>query len=337
MEESEKRRERLNAVRMQAAQSEFSINVASSSMPVSLSNPLIETSATMAEQEESCSPRFDFYTDPMSAFSDSKKSSKASNQNRPDYFTSPNYCGSPMAQFSPSLPAGPMNPGMALYSAHQIQISSSPNQITYQEQGSCYSPGPHRSPIGTSNPFTMHPRTPEVWNAPITPTSSSFPYNPSRGGHYPSPGFGPRGSLRFNTRQGWGHWVSHSPSPGSGRGGSPSPGSGRGGSRWYGRSMSPVLGHSSGRGRSSHARLSGPQQFYNQSMLEDPWKFLKPVEWRRMSALVNSLNAPDSSKSRITKSPSTRKTKVSEPSNKSSSQPSLATSFNEAVNDTPSI
>ena len=104
MEESEKRRERLNAVRMQAAQSEFSINVASSSMPVSLSNPLIETSATMAVQESSCSPRFDFYTDPMSAFSDSKKNSKASNQNRPDYFTSPNYCGSPMAQFSPSLP-----------------------------------------------------------------------------------------------------------------------------------------------------------------------------------------------------------------------------------------
>ncbi|KAL4603105.1 hypothetical protein ACB092_10G101800 [Castanea dentata] len=303
MEESEKRRERLNA-------------------------------------EESCSPRFDFYTHPMSAFSDSKKSSKASNQTRPDYFTSPNYCGSPMAQFSPSLP-GPMNPGMALYSAHQIQISSSPNQIMYREQGFCYSPGPHRSPIGTSNPFTMHPRTPEVWNAPITPASSSFPYNPSRGGHHPSPGFGPRGSPRFNTQQGRGHWVSHSPGPGSGRGGSPSPGSGRGGSRWYGRIMSPVLGHSSGRGRGSHARLSGPQQFYNQSMLEDPWKFLKPVEWRRMSALVNSLNAPDSSKSRISKSPSTRKTKVSEPSNKSSSQPSLAeylaTSFNEAVNGTPSI
>ena len=46
--------------------------------------------------------------------------------------------------------------------------------------------------------------------------------------------------------------------------------------------MSPVLGHSSGRGQGSHARLSGPQQFYNQSMLEDPWKFLKPVEWRRV-------------------------------------------------------
>ena len=81
-----------------------------------------------------------------------------------------------------------MNPGMALYSAHQIQLSSSPNQITYQEQGSCYSPGPHRSPVGTSKPFTMHPETPEVWNAPITPTSSSFPYNPSRGVHRPSLG-----------------------------------------------------------------------------------------------------------------------------------------------------
>lgn len=104
MEESEKRRERLNAVRMQAAQSEFSINVASSSMPVSLSNPLIETSATMAVQEESCAPRFDFYTDPMAAFSDSRKRSEAGNQIRQDYFTSPSNHGSPMARFSPSLP-----------------------------------------------------------------------------------------------------------------------------------------------------------------------------------------------------------------------------------------
>ncbi len=237
--------------------------------------------------------------------------------------------------------SGPMNPGMTLSPAHQIQISSSPNQIMYQAQGSCYSPGPHRSPIGMVSPFTMHPRTPEVWNGPIGPTSNSFPYNPARGGLLPSPGFGPRGSPHFNTGQGRGHWVSHSPTPGSGRGGSPSPGSGRGGSCWYGSSRSPGLGQSSGRGRGSRARLLGPEQFYNESMLEDPWKFLKPVVWRSVSVYVNSLNTPNSSKSWITKSLSTKNPKVSEPSNKSSSQPSLAeylaASFNEAVNNAPGI
>ncbi|GMY16549.1 protein SICKLE-like isoform X4 [Fagus crenata] len=234
-----------------------------------------------------------------------------------------------------------MNPGMTLSPSHQIQISSSPNQIMYQAQGSCYSPGPHRSPIGMVSPFTMHPRTPEVWNGPIGPTSNSFPYNPARGGLLPSPGFGPRGSPHFNTGQGRGHWVSHSPTPGSGRGGSPCPGSGRRGSRWYGSSGSPGLGQSSGRGRGSRARLSGPEQFYNESMLEDPWKFLKPVVWRSVNVYVNSLNTPDSSKSWITKSLSTKNPKVSEPSNKSSSQPSLAeylaASFNEAVNNAPGI
>jgi hypothetical protein len=76
-------------------------------------------------------------------------------------------------------------------------------------------------------------------------------------------------------------------------------------------------------------------------MLEDPWKFLKPVVWRSVSVYVNSLNTPDSSKSWITKSLSTKNPKVSEPSNKSSSQPSLAeylaALFNEAVNSAPGI
>ncbi|GMY16546.1 protein SICKLE isoform X2 [Fagus crenata] len=101
MDETEKRRERLKAMRMQAAQTEFSSNVASSAVPVSLSNPLIETSATMAVQEELHASRFDFDIDPMSAFSDNKNRSKASNQIRQNYFTSPSNCGSPMARFAP--------------------------------------------------------------------------------------------------------------------------------------------------------------------------------------------------------------------------------------------
>jgi hypothetical protein len=329
MDESEKRRERLKAMRMQADQTEGSSNVSSSAVPVSLSNPLIETSATI--QAESRAPRFDFYTDPMSAFSDSKKRSKAGNPIRQDDFTSPNNYGSPMARFSPSLP-GPRNPGMTPPPAHQINHSSSPNQIMYRAQGPYYSSGPHRSPIGMAGPFSVQPQIPEVWNRPMSPTGYRFPSNPSRGGYLPSPGFGPRGSPHLNTWQGRGHRVSHSPSPGSGPG--------RGGGQWYGSSMSPGLGQSGGRGRGYRPRLSAPEQFYNESMFEDPWKFLKPVVWRSVSAFVNSLNTPDSSKSWITKSPNTKKAKVSEPSNKSSSQPSLAeylaASFNEAVNDASS-
>ncbi len=228
--------------------------------------------------------------------------------------------------------AGPRNPGMTPPPAHQINHSSSPNQIMYRAQGPYYSSGPHRSPIGMAGPFSVQPQIPEVWNRPMSPTGYRFPSNPSRGGYLPSPGFGPRGSPHLNTWQGRGHRVSHSPSPGSGPG--------RGGGQWYGSSMSPGLGQSGGRGRGYCPRLSAPEQFYNESMFEDPWKFLKPVVWRSVSAFVNSLNTPDSSKSWITKSPNTKKAKVSEPSNKSSSQPSLAeylaASFNEAVNDASS-
>lgn len=101
-EDSAKRRERLKAMRVQADQAEVPNNFESSGMPGWLSNPLLET-ATMAVQESSA-PRFDFYTDPMSAFSDSRKSNKAGNQIRPDCSSSPSNSGSPMSQFSPSLP-----------------------------------------------------------------------------------------------------------------------------------------------------------------------------------------------------------------------------------------
>ncbi|XP_059461269.1 protein SICKLE isoform X2 [Corylus avellana] len=356
MEESEKRRERLKAMRMQAAQAEVSNNVESSGVPGCLSNPLIETSAV----QESCTPRFDFYTDPMAAFSDSRKRSNAVNQIRPDSLNSPSAGGSPTSRFSPSHP-GPRNPVMSPSPAHQIQGSWQSNQTMYEAQGFSYSSGPYRSPIGMASPFSMHPRTPEAWNGPMGPTS--FSSNPSRGVHLPSPGFGPRGGSQcVNTEQGRGRWVSHSPSPVSGQGLSPSPRPGRGGGHWYGSSMSPGsgqglspsprpgrgggrsygssmrpgLGWSSGRGQGSHTP-QGAERFYNESMLEDPWKFLKPVLWRSVVAPVSRWNTSYSSKSWTGKSHSTKKARVSEASNKSSPQPSLAeylaASFNEALND----
>ncbi|KAJ7965826.1 Hydroxyproline-rich glycoprotein family protein, putative isoform 1 [Quillaja saponaria] len=98
---------------------------------------------------------------------------------------------------------------------------------------------------------------------------------------------------------------------------------------------------SGGRGHSSHGHPSvvdrprGPRQFYQKSMVEDPWKFMKPVIWKGINVPSNT---PESSKSLISESFSTKKAKVSDASDRSSSQPSLAeylaASFNEAVNDT---
>lgn len=323
-------------MRVEADQAEVSYNVEGSGLPIGLSNPLLETERTVVQ--ESCAPRFDFYTDPMSAFSDSKRSGKAGNQIRPDCFTSPSNSCFPMSRFSPSL-RGPRNPSPA----YQFQSSWSPNQIMYQTQGFGHSSGPHRSPIGMPTPFSMHPHPPEAWNGTTGPTTYNVSSNPSRGGHLTSAGFGPRGSPYSNTGQGRGEWISQSPSPCPVRGGTPSPSSGRGGNRWYGGNMSPSFGQSSGRGRGSHAHLSaqdrplGREKFYNASMLEDPWKFLKPVSWRGGYAPLNNVNTPDSSKSWTTKSHSTKKPRVVEASNNSTSQPSLAeylaASFNEAVND----
>ncbi|KAI4337590.1 hypothetical protein L6164_015986 [Bauhinia variegata] len=99
MEDSEQRKKRLKEMRMQAVQAGASGDIGASVMPGSLSNPLIETSPTMPN----ATPRFDFYTDPMSAFSSNKRSN-ANFQNSPDYFPRPNFGGSPMAQFSSPRP-----------------------------------------------------------------------------------------------------------------------------------------------------------------------------------------------------------------------------------------
>lgn len=80
MEESEKRRERLRAMRMEAAQVDVT-NYIETSLPNHLSNPLVESSATTVGQLAPCTaPRFDYYTNPMAAFSTSKKRGKIENQ-----------------------------------------------------------------------------------------------------------------------------------------------------------------------------------------------------------------------------------------------------------------
>ena len=90
MEESEKRKERLNALRREADQAGVhgdSENFMGASY--TLANPLIEASVPPSVHAElQAAPRFDYYTDPMSAFSANKRG-KVSHQISPDYFTPP--------------------------------------------------------------------------------------------------------------------------------------------------------------------------------------------------------------------------------------------------------
>lgn len=102
MEESEERRERLKAMRMEAAQTEVSGSVNTSTMAAHLSNPLVE--GCLPVQEDSCvTPRFDFYTDPMAAFSNNKRRSKVGNQIQQDYLTPPSCIVTSMAGIPSSL------------------------------------------------------------------------------------------------------------------------------------------------------------------------------------------------------------------------------------------
>lgn len=84
MEESENRRERLRAMRMEAqAEVEVGSNTSSPSRQ-SLSNPLLERPE---DDSRAAPPRFGFYTDPMAAFSTDKR--RTGHQIRPPFPPSP--------------------------------------------------------------------------------------------------------------------------------------------------------------------------------------------------------------------------------------------------------
>ncbi|XP_015876356.3 protein SICKLE isoform X1 [Ziziphus jujuba] len=352
MEESEKRRERLKAMRMEAACSENSNDLASP-MP-SLSNPLADTSKAMHDGYCATS-RFGFYTDPMAAFSaDKKRNNAGNNQISADYSTSPIAGGSSKMGFSSPLPAGPRNPGMTSPGAYQFQSNYTPNQM-YQARGFGLNSSFPRSPMGIHRP-TMHQGNPDAWNGSGGAAGYNFSPNPSRECNFPSPRFGPTGSPCFNTGQGRANWPNQSPSPGFGLGASSSPSSGRGGDHWRsGRSpasgqrggwgnFSPGSGRRGGRRLGSHARPSavdrplGPEKYYDNAMVEDPWEFLEPVIWKGVDDPLNSLRTPESSRSSIS---GTKRAKTYEVPGRSNNQPSLAeylaASLNEADNDSSSI
>ncbi|XP_077234117.1 hydroxyproline-rich glycoprotein family protein [Tasmannia lanceolata] len=316
MEESEKRRERLKAMRIEAAQAELSNSQPTSTMPAHLSNPLIEPSSiSPAADSSAAGPRFDFYTDPMSAFSSGKRRSKDSSHNPQDYLSSPITSTSLMGgSSSSSISGGPRSPYISPAPPYQFQMNYSPDQTLYETPHPIPIYGSWRSPIRMNSPFSGYRGTPTsvpgVWNHPGGMPDYGLPPNSTRG-NLSSPSYG-RG---------------HSPRPNSGRGINPR----------YNNSPSPRSGWSGGRGRGSHTYASTreqPERFYNKSMLEDPWRLMKPVV-----RIVTTKNpkTPDSPNSWLPKSLSMKKAKVSEVPIELHPQSSLADcfalSFEEAVND----
>ncbi|XP_022632082.1 protein SICKLE-like isoform X2 [Vigna radiata var. radiata] len=180
MEDSEQRKKRLRKMRMQADHAEVSGAVEGSAMPGSLSNPLIEAPLTMPSWDKSyAAPRFDFYTDPMSAFSSNKRNN-TSIQAAPDSFP-PNVGRSPMAQYSSPHPES-TNPRMTL----------PPFQVSAPTYG-------NMDFSGTRGP-----------------AHDNFLFHPSSVGRHPNPRFEPSGGPLYNSTQGIAHRASYSPNPSPG-------------------------------------------------------------------------------------------------------------------------
>ncbi|CAK9309085.1 unnamed protein product [Citrullus colocynthis] len=326
MEESEKRRERLRAMRMEAAQVDVT-NYIETSLPNHLSNPLIESSATTVGQLAPCTaPRFDYYTNPMAAFSTSKKRGKIENQPVSDNYV-PYHHNTSSATYLPPKFSGVRNPEMSP-STHQFH-QYSPDQRTFYARGFSASGG-HDSPA-VPRPFPMDQGAPHMWRGPRRPFVNQFPSHPPMEMSSPSHVSGPRGNCYTNPNQDRANYHSSNPSPGYQ------------GSHGHHGHMTPSPRFGSGRGTGSHGRHSssdkspGPEQFYNASMLEDPWKVLQPCIWTTNSPLSNSVKSSESWISKF----GTKKARVSDSSGRSGSQPSLAeylaASFKEAVEDAPSV
>ncbi|CAK8562064.1 unnamed protein product [Lathyrus sativus] len=205
-----------------------------------------------------------------------------------------------------------------------------------------------------------------VWNRPRGPPQYNFPFRPSGGGTYPSPRFEPPGGPSYNNAPGMNQWPNHNSNPSSGyspnhsEGYSPSPSSGyspnhspafrnspntsqgRGRGFWH-STRGPVSGRGGRQGSGSHGRWSnkdrscGPERYYKRSMMEDPWKCLKPIIWCSTYHFSNISFTPENSKPQApSESTSTKREGPSAVFSKSNSGPSLAeylaSAFNEAAN-----
>ncbi|KAL4323634.1 hypothetical protein GQ457_11G006830 [Hibiscus cannabinus] len=340
MEESEKRKERLKAMRTEA---EVSNDAEASAMPGCLSNPLTETPSTV-QDDFGRTPRFDYYTDPMAAFSANKKRGNSHNQTARQSFTSP----TTHAPFQP----GPRNfnadspvQGVCNHGPYKYNPRMRSPSVMHQGQSDAWNgsrASDHYNLVSDGTPRGM------FGNPPIHPGTSHRAWSPSNTSSYgnlPGPGFSPADSPGFNYGTARPQMFCDSPILDQRPRGSPYFSPGRGRSHGYSGSNTPGLGRSVGRGRgfrghsSASNRMLGPQSYFDESMLEDPWRHLEAIPWRRQEAETDGLSTPGTSNSWLPNSIATKKAKVSEASsNKFNSQQSLAeylaASFNKAVEDT---
>lgn len=300
MEDSEQRKKRLKEMRLQADRAQDSGGEGSGT-PSALANPLAEAPSTVLSTDSA--PRFNYYTDPMNAFSD--KRSTVSVQNLP---------------LPPPLPLN----FVPEFSSQQHSETTNPQMSPFHTQAL---PTPYRNP---------------VWNGPRGPPQYNFPFRPSGGGTYPSPRFESPGSPSYNFAPGMNQWPNHNPnisseySPNQSPAFRNNPNSSRGRGRGFWHNRSHVSGRGSGQGSSSHGRWSnddrgcGPERFYKRSMVEDPWKCLKPIIW------YSTISSNTSYARENSKSTSTKREGPPAVFSKSNSGPSLAeylaSAFNEASN-----
>ncbi|GAU46716.1 hypothetical protein TSUD_244090, partial [Trifolium subterraneum] len=322
--------------------------VEGSGVPGFLSNPLAEAPSTVLSTD--AAPRFNYYTDPMNAFSSDKRSS-VNVRPAPEYLPPPPSFGGPfMAQFSSPHPEStnsqmPPSPTQALPTAYRNPVWNGPrgtNFLFHPSGGGAYPS--HRFESPRSPPYNSAPGGPPYNSAPCVPPYNSAPCVP--------PYNSARGSPSYNSAPGMNQWCNHSPYPCSGYIPLPSseynpnhspafrnnPNYSRGRGRGFGNNTrGPVPGRGRGRGSNSHGRGSNedrnfrPEQLYKMSMVEDPWTSLKPIIWYSTYSRENSKPWNPS------KSTSTKKEGPPAVFTKSSSSgPSLAeylaSAFNEAAN-----
>ncbi|WOK98506.1 WAS/WASL-interacting protein family member 1-like isoform X2 [Canna indica] len=363
MDESVKRRERLQAMRLEASHSAAhsqpsDLSPAPAVPPPTLPLPHLEDPQVF----DSPPPvsRFDFYTDPTSAFSAAKRMRGATAAGFSS--SSPNR-SHPLPP--PSFPTGIRNNYVdsSYPSVHQFHPDSRPYQTP--PRGSYQTPrvphdSPWRSPIQLPTPFSgnqgypslhqFHPdsgsyQTPSCvphnrpWRSPI---QLPAPFSGSQG----SPASGPGSWDRSDgSRNGFPMYSSSSSLTSShfGQGqspmrnagnGSPYPTSGRGRGRHFSGGSSPRP--SGGRGQSFNYKASAKDditRYYCKSMLEDPWRDLEPV----IGNIMEPMAGPGSErKSNITETGSSSQFKSKSSSqfkSKSSLAEFLASSLEEAIND----
>ncbi|XP_010530288.1 PREDICTED: uncharacterized protein LOC104806890 [Tarenaya hassleriana] len=274
MEDPAKRKERLRAMQTEAAQ--INASAETSMNPSQLSNPFAETSGPLPSQEESYqTQRFDYYTDPLSAFSSNKR-------NKTHQRIEQHYSSSPVSQFPPSIP-GPVGNTYQPHNSHG----------GFQAEGQYHSGSPHIDPRGMTNPSFVYRGTPqESWNNFRHPAPNFRPFHSP----HPVPGtflnhqaipdpanrFGGQGNYNRPPIPGYARPFSNYGRQNSNWAGRMGSGSGRGRGDG-GRNMNSSFGRNGGRGQKyddGGYRAQGPERFYDKSMSEDPWKNLEPVLWK---------------------------------------------------------